>query len=108
MQPCGWTTRRLDSCYLPSVDRTAEANRLARIYVWWQDPETTLTDPRALLCQILKLGRPEDYVAAERLWGTEVLRQALIEARPGEIDPKSEHFWRLHFGLVPAATSARS
>ena len=80
----------------------AEATRLARTYVWWQDPEVTLADPRRLLCQVLKLGRPEDYVAAEELWGREELRRALLEARPGEIDPKSERFWRLHFGLVEA------
>ena len=85
---------------LRHVDRTAEANRLARTYVWWQDPDATLADPHRLLCQILKLGRPEDYVVAERLWGREALRRALVEARPGEIDPKSEHFWRLHFSLT--------
>ena len=89
------------------MDRTAEARRLARTYVWWQEPETTLADPRRLLCQILKLGRPEDYVTAEQLWGREALRQALMNARPGEIDPKSEQYWRLHFGLPPAAASAR-
>jgi hypothetical protein len=89
------------------VDLVAESERLARIYVWWQEPALTLSDPRKLLCQILRLGRPEDYVLAEEIWGRDALRQALIEARPGEIDPKSEHFWRLRFGLTaysPAET----
>lgn len=89
------------------MDRTAEADRLARTYVWWQDPEITVADPRRLLCQILKLGRPEDYVAAERLWGREVMRQVLMSVRPGEIDAKAEHFWRLHFGLAAVVASAR-
>jgi hypothetical protein len=89
------------------MDRTAEAARLARTYVWWQDASTTLDDPHSLLCQILKLGRPEDYVVAEQIWGSEALRRALVEARPGEIDPKSEWFWRLRFGLVPPGASAR-
>jgi hypothetical protein len=89
------------------VERTTEAARLARTYVWWQEPDTTLADPRRLLCQILKLGRPEDYVAAERLWGREALRQALMNAGPGEIDAKSAHFWRLHFGVAAVAGSAR-
>jgi hypothetical protein len=75
--------------------------------VWWQDPDITLADPRRLLRQILKLGRPEDFVAAASLWGHEALRQALIEASPGEIDRKSERFWRLHFGLVPAVRLTR-
>jgi hypothetical protein len=85
----------------------AKAARLARTYVWWQPPEATLVDPRRLLCQILRLGRPEDYVAAVELWGTEALRRALVDARPGEIDPKSEHFWRLRFEIPPPAGPAR-
>jgi hypothetical protein len=81
------------------MDPTAEAERLARTYVWWQEPQMTLADPRKLLRQILRLGRPEDYVLAEEIWGAEALREALVEAQPGEIDAKSEHFWRLRFGL---------
>lgn len=86
-------------CYRCNVDCGREAQRLATTYVWWQEAATTLANPHKLLCQILRYGRPEDYVAAEEIWGNEILRQVLIEARPGEIDPKSAHFWRLHFGL---------
>ncbi|HXQ23241.1 MAG TPA: hypothetical protein VN812_16305 [Candidatus Acidoferrales bacterium] len=81
------------------MDDGSKARRLATTYVWWQEPATTLANPRKLLCQILRYGRPEDYVAAEEIWGSDILRQVLIEARPGEIDPKSIHFWRLRFGL---------
>lgn len=80
----------------------SEARRLARMYVWWQPAEMTLTNPRKLLCQILRLGRSEDYLCAERLWGVDALRAALLGALPGDIDPKSEHFWRLRFGLDDA------
>ncbi len=59
----------------------------------------TLANPRKLLCQILRLGRSDDYLAAERLWGVDALRSALLGALPGDIDPKSQHFWRLRFGL---------
>jgi hypothetical protein len=85
---------------LTDVDLAAEAERLARTYVWWQDPRTALADPRKLLRQVLRLGRPEDYVLAEKIWGEEALRRALVEAVRGDIDPKSEHFWRLRFGLA--------
>ena len=86
-----------------AVDRAAEAERLARTYVWWQEPAVTLADTASLLRQILRLGRPEDYVLASEIWGEEALRCALVEARPGEIDPKSEHFWRLRFGFTAGA-----
>ena len=77
--------------------------RLARTYVWWQAPEITLRDPHKLLCQILRYGRPEDYVAAVELWGIEALRAALLAARRGEIDAKSTHFWKLHLGVTEDA-----
>ena len=85
---------------LARVNVAAEAERLACTYVWWQEPAVTLADPRKLLRQILRIGRPEDYVVAEEIWGEEALHRALIEALPGEIDPKSEHFWRLRLGLT--------
>ena len=77
--------------------------RLARTYVWWQAPEISLRDPHKLLCQILRYGRPEDYVAAVELWGTDALRGALLAARRGEIDAKSAHFWKLHLGVAEGA-----
>jgi hypothetical protein len=89
------------------MDVATQSERLARTYVWWQEPAETLANPHKLLCQILRLGRPEDYVLAEEIWGREALRQALIDARPGEIDPKSEHFWRLHFGVEAAPGAER-
>lgn len=84
------------------MDRDFEATRLAKTLVWWQEPAATLAEPRKLLCQVLRIGRPEDYLAAVEIWGQERLRRALLEARPGDIDARSEHFWRLRFGLPPS------
>jgi len=89
------------------VNRRAEAEQLARVYVWWQEPALTVAEPHRLLRQILRLGRPEDYVLAEEIWGREVLRQALLDAGPGEIDRKSERFWRLRFGLPESTRRER-
>lgn len=98
---------RSGPCYPGGVDREIEALRLARVYVWWHEPGVTLADPRKLLCQILRLGRPEDFVTAQDLWGEEALRRALAEAGRGEIDAKSRHFWELRFGVVkPAQTTS--
>jgi len=81
------------------VDRRDEAERLARVYVWWQEPALAVAAPQRLLRQILRLGRPEDYVLAEEIWGRAALRQAFLDAGPGEIDRKSARFWRLRFEL---------
>ena len=96
------------SWYLESVEHHTEATRLAKTYVWWQPPAETLNDPTKLLRQILRLGRAEDYLSAVELWGEPALYAALLHARPGEIDPKSERFWRLRFGLTRNEPAARS
>jgi hypothetical protein len=84
--------------------RTIDAkSRLARTYVWWQAPEITVRDPHKLLCQILRYGRPEDYVAAVELWGIGASRDALRKARRGAIDAKSTHFWKLYLGDIENA-----
>ena len=62
----------------------------------------SIANPAKLLRQILRFGRPEDYVAAVEIWGEMAFRRALLEALPGEIDPTSEHFWRLRFRLEVA------
>ena len=90
---------------MEAAEREGREARLARTYVWWQAPEVTLRDPRRLLCQILRYGRPDDYVATVELWGTEALQSALLTARRGEIDAKSAHFWRLYLD-VPEGTES--
>lgn len=90
------------------MEHPIEATRLAKTYVWWQEPAETLEDPTKLLRQILRLGRAEDYVAAVELWGEPALRAALLHARPGEIDTKSERFWRLRFAPTLDEQAARS
>ncbi len=101
----GSATSGWSSWYDQAVNSAKDAERLARTYVWWQQPERALAEPGKLLRQILRLGRAEDYVLAERIWGVEALRRALVDALHGEIDPKSEHFWRLRFGLEEAPRS---
>jgi len=90
-------------CYPRRVQTGDRKTRLARAYVWWQAPEATLRDPRRLLCQILRYGRPEDFVDAVDIWGIEALRAALLSARRGELDAKSARFWRLYLGVAEGA-----
>jgi hypothetical protein len=77
----------------------AEALRLAARYVWWQTPETTLSDIDSLLCRIMTDGTAEDYVAACKLWGEAAFMRALERAPPGAVDERSWRFWHLHFKI---------
>lgn len=80
-------------------ESTAAAEKLARRYVWWEPPSRALADPRKLLCQILKMGTAEDYVAAVEIWGEQAFRDASQNALPGEVDGRSWAFWRRYYGM---------
>jgi hypothetical protein len=90
-------TARPDPPDDPGLDPALAA--LARRYVWWLPAEEALARPERLLRQILRLGTPEDYVAARARFGEAAFRDALENAGPGEIDDRSWLFWRRHYGL---------
>lgn len=77
----------------------AERGRLARRYVWWQEPVAVLCDPPRLLCQIMAFGTARDYVAARNIWGEGAFRDALLGALPGAMDARSWAYWHRHFKL---------
>ena len=87
--------------------QTYERERLARRYVWWQEPDTALRDVLRLLCQIMAFGTARDYVAARRVWGEGAFKDALRTARPGAMDERSWVFWHRHFGLPERALPKR-
>jgi hypothetical protein len=68
---------------------------LARRYVWWESPETTLTRSDLLLCQLMQLGTAEDVRTARGMLGDEAFRAALRSAPPGVLDDRSWNFWHL-------------
>lgn len=76
-----------------------ERERLARRYVWWQEPDATLGDLPHLLCQLMAFGTARDYVAARRIWGETAFKDALRDALPGAMDARSWAYWHRHFKL---------
>lgn len=84
-----------------------EHERLARRYVWWQEPEATLGDMPRLLCQIMAFGTARDYVAARRIWGEAAFKDALRNALPGAMDGRSWAYWHRNFKLPERPMPAR-
>jgi hypothetical protein len=74
---------------------------LARRYVWWQEPATTLARQDHFLCQLMQLGTLEDMNAARRIYGDDAFRNALRTAPPGVLDARSWNFWHLVLFKAP-------
>ncbi len=92
---------------MQAKEQKDERERLARRYVWWQEPGAALGDVPRLLCQIMAFGTARDYVAARRLWGEGAFKEALRTARPGALDERSWVFWHRYFELPPRALPKR-
>ena len=80
-------------------DRRAAA--MARKYVWWQDPRTTLDDPRLLIAQVMTLGTLDDVRWLIDQVPAEELRQVLREPPVGIFNERSWRFWHLRLGCRP-------
>ena len=103
------TGRESGLCTLPAAPeakrkeglpgRRAEA--MARKYVWWQDPRTTLDDPRLLFAQMMTLGTLDDVRWLIDRAPAEVLRQVLREPPVGIFNERSWRFWHLRLGCRP-------
>ena len=74
---------------------------LARRYVWWLPPEEALERPALVLCQLMQLGTYEDVAAAVEVVGEDGLRDALLHAPPGVLDPRSWTYWHLRLFRRP-------
>ena len=84
---------------IPLNDETmALAARLA----WFEPPVQALGDPVRFLAYAFARATHEDIRLLRRWLGDEGFRDALDNAPPGIIDPRSWSYWNARFGRYPA------
>ncbi len=79
-------------------------NELAAKYVWWTEPERTVTgNLSGLVAQVMELGTWKDAVWLNRSLGDEAFKAVLASPPPG-MSRKSWLFWHYRLGMVPDMT----
>ena len=68
-------------------------------YIWWMTPQEAAADPHRVIAQVMNIGTFEDATALRALVGDEQLKQAVLEARPGEFSERSWHYWHKVLGV---------
>jgi hypothetical protein len=68
---------------------------VARRCVWFQSPDETLADPTFFIAHVLTYGVHSDVTTLLRSFSKDALADALINAPPGIIDPRSWAYWNL-------------
>jgi hypothetical protein len=82
--------------------QTPEFLRAARRIVWFESPEQALGDPLKLMAYALKHSTDEDMALLLQHVGLDGLKEALNNAPPGIIDPRSWSYWNAKAGRYPA------
>lgn len=74
----------------------------ARRIVWFKEPEEALSNPVQLMAYAMRHSTDEDMALLLSHIGLEGLREAIDNAPPGIIDPRSWSYWNVKVGRFPA------
>lgn len=83
------------------IPATARMLKVARRIVWLEDPEKALGDPIRFLAYAMAHARHEDMRVIRQHVSDDDFREALDNAPPGIIDPRSWAYWNLRMGRFP-------
>src|ERR1039457_885980 len=75
---------------------------LARRIIWFEPPERALSDPIRFMAYAMTYARHEDMREIRRYVSDDDIREALDNAPPGIIDPRSWAYWHCKMGRYPA------
>jgi len=89
------------------IPPTEEIKGVARRVVWFEEPEQALSDPVRFIAYAMAYASHGDMRAIRRHLTDDDLREALDNAPPGIIDPRSWSYWNLKIGRYPAPPPPR-
>ncbi len=84
-----------------------ETRALARRLVWFEPPEKALADPVRFMAYAFARAMHVEMKALRAYFDDADLREALDNAPPGVIDPRSWAYWNLRLGRYPAPPMPR-
>jgi hypothetical protein len=90
-----------------TLPHTPELLAAAKRIVWFKPPHEALDDPIELLAYAMRHATAEDMALLLDHIGEEGLREAIDNAPPGIIDPRSWSYWNAKVGRFPAPPMPR-
>ena len=84
------------------IPLTSETAAVARRLVWFEDPAESLADPIRFMAYAMASATHEDMKVLRRYVSDEDFCEALDNAPPGIIDPRSWAYWNSKMGRYPA------
>ncbi len=87
---------------MKAIPVTPETLAMARRVIWFEPPETALSDPVRFMAYAMSHALPEDMRLIRRHVSDDDFREALDHAPAGIIDPRSWAYWNSKMGRYPA------
>jgi len=86
-----------------AVQNKFDVNELkvySRKYIWWKSPDDAISCPQRVIAQVMNVGDYEDVQKLANQIGDEALRNALLQAQPGQFNERSWSYWHYRLGLA--------
>jgi hypothetical protein len=90
-----------------ALPATQEFHDIATRVIWFEPPEQALRDVPRFMAYAFRYATHEDMKVLRCVFNDENLREALDNAPPGIIDPRSWSYWHAIFGTYPAPPMPR-
>jgi hypothetical protein len=87
-----------------SLPDTKEFHDVAARVIWFEPPEQALRDVPRFMAYAFRYATHEDMKVLRGVLSDDDLREALANAPPGIIDPRSWSYWHAMLGIYPAPT----
>lgn len=87
---------------MKAIPLTPDTEALARRIVWFEPPQEALSDTFRFVAYAVARATHADMKLLRRFLNDDDLRQALDNAPPGIIDPRSWAYWNSVLGRYPA------
>ena len=87
---------------MKTIPVTPITEALARRLVWFEEPAQALSDPIRFSAYAFARATHEDMKLLRAILSDDDLRDALDNAPPGIIDPRSWSYWNSKLGRYPA------
>jgi hypothetical protein len=89
------------------LPRNPDLLRVAPRVIWFEPPEEALANPVRFVAYLMTYGTLEDIKVVRRYLGLNDFREALEQAPPGIIDPRSWAYWNTVTGRYPVPPMPR-
>ncbi len=90
-----------------ALPHTKEFLDVAARVIWFEPPELALRDTTRLMAYAFRYATHDDMKKLRTKLNDDDLREALTNAPPGIIDPRSWSYWHAVLGIYPAPTVPR-